>query len=347
MTIPSASFSPGMSCGVRCAASRTACSRLLPDYTAAGFTLADIPLSDLHGEPLAVRSVDRLSLQVIIASPERLFAQQRRLTAWLATLLVSALAAALVAFWSMRQAVARERQLGRLKSDFVSSVSHELRAPVAAIRLMAENLESGAVPTEARRREYHRHLAEECRRLGALIDNVLDFARIEQDRKSYAFAETDVATLVCDALALMQPRAIQRRQELTLDLQPIEPSPVCDGLAVRQALINLLDNAIKFSPEDTLIKVGARTTGDRFWEITVRDEGPGIPDAEQEKIFERFYRLGSELRRETQGAGIGLSIVRHIAEAHGGRVELESEPGQGATFTLVLPMHPPGVVETL
>ncbi len=320
---------------------------LLPDFTRVEFMLADVPLSNLRGEPLTTRHLDALSLRVTIASTERLFAQQRRQTAWLAALLVSAFAAALAAFWGMRRAVARERQLSRLKSDFVSSVSHELRAPVAAMRLLAENLEAGAVPTEIRQREYHRHFVEECRRLGALVDNVLDFARIEQNRKTYDFAETDVAALIADALALMQPRAIQRRQELVSDLQPVEPPPVCDGLTVRQALINLLENAIKFSAEGTSIRVGAGMSSPGGWEISVRDEGPGIAAAEHQKIFERFYRLGSELRRETQGAGIGLSIVRHIAEAHGGRVKLESDPGKGATFTLALPLRPPGSVETL
>ena len=102
---------------------------------------------------------------------------------------------------------------------------------------------------------------------------------------------------------------------------------------------------MKFSPEGTDIRVGLRPASSNRWEILVRDEGSGIPAAEHEKVFERFYRLGSELRRETQGAGIGLSIVAHIAEAHGGRVELASEPNKGATFTLVFPVRPPGVVE--
>lgn len=317
----------------------------LPDFAAIEFVLDDFPLTDSRGQPLASRKLDGLAIRIVVAFPERLFAQQRRQTAWLAALLVCAFAVALAGFWSMRRTLAHERRLSQLKSDFVSSVSHELRAPVAAMRLMAENLETGAVPTETRQREYHRHLAEECRRLGALIDNVLDFARIEQNHKMYAFAETDVNALVHDALALMQPRAAQRRQELTSDLQLIEPPPVCDGLAIRQALVNLLENAIKFSPEDTPIRVISRAASDSLWELSVHDDGPGIPSTEHEKVFERFYRLGSELRRETQGAGIGLSIVRHIAEAHGGRVRLESEAGKGATFTLVLPRHPPDSIE--
>lgn len=319
----------------------------LSNYASIAFTLDGQPLLEPRGDSLASREMDDLAIRVVLALPEQLYAQQRQQTLWLAALLASALAAALAGFWALRRALAREQQLGQLKSDFVSSVSHELRAPIAAVRLMAENLESGMVPTETRQREYHHHIAEECRRLSALIDNVLDFARIEQDRKTYAFAETDVAALVRDALALMHPRAVQQRQELFPELQPVEPPPACDGLAVRQAVINLLDNAIKFSTEGSRIYVRLGLHDAGGWQIAVRDEGPGIPTAEHGKIFERFYRLGCELRRETQGAGIGLSIVKHIVEAHGGRVEVESQPGAGATFTLVLPLCPPGAGEAI
>lgn len=314
--------------------------RELAGYAAAAVTLDGEPLAPPAGEVLAARERDGLRVAVVLALPERLFAQQRRQTVWLASLLALALATAGAGFWTLRRAVARERQLGQLKSDFVSSVSHELRAPVASMRLMAENLESGAVPTEARRGEYHRLIAEECRRLSALIENVLDFARIEQDRKTYDFAETDAAALVRDALDFMRPRAGQRGQEIRAELAVIDPPPVCDGLAVRQALINLLDNAIKFAPEASAIDVSLRARAPGAWEIAVRDAGPGIAAAEHEIIFERFHRLGSELRRETQGAGIGLSIVRHIAQAHGGRVELKSQPGDGSEFALVLPVLP-------
>ena len=317
----------------------------LPDYAAVAFTLDGHEILATRGEALAAHAIDGLVIRIVLATPDRLYAQQRQQTWWLAALLASAFAAALVGVWALRRALIRERQLGQLKSDFVSSVSHELRAPVAAMRLMAENLEVGAVPTEVRRREYQHHIAEECRRLSALIDNVLDFARIEQNRKTYDCAETDAAALVRDALALMQGSASQRRQEITANLEPVDPPPVCDGLAVRQAVINLLDNAIKFSPHGSRITLGLGRHGTGDWEIAVRDEGPGIPPAEHGRIFERFYRLGCELRRETQGAGIGLSIVRHIAEGHGGRVEVESNPGAGATFRLVLPLQPPATIE--
>ena len=320
---------------------------LCPDYAAPAFLLDGVPLVNASGETLASQDLeDGLSVRIVLTRPALLYARQRQQTLWLAALLASALAASPAGFWAMRRALTRERQLGELKSNFVASVSHELRAPIASVRLMAENLEAGAVPAESRRREYHALIAEECRRLSALIDNVLDFARIEQNRRTYDFVETDVPALVADAVQLMRPRATQRRQEVQVDAQPVDPPPCCDGLAVRQALINLLDNAVKFSPVETTIRVRVGNRNAHTWYIAVRDEGPGIPPAEHAAIFDRFHRLGNELRRETQGAGIGLSIVRHIAQAHGGSIEVESQSGAGATFTLDLPLLPPGIADT-
>lgn len=315
---------------------------VLPSFASVEVMLGDIPLTESSDSHERLGTISHGSFQFVgaLANPTMLYARQREQSLWLAALLACTFAAGLAGLWTMRRSLLKERRLSELKSNFVSSVSHELRAPVASMRLMAENLESRAVTDEHRREEYHRLIAEECRRLGALIDNVLDFARIEQDRKVYHFAETDAAALVRDTHVLMQNRAAQRQQEICAEIQTIDPPPCIDALAVRQALINLLDNAIKFSAEKTQITVMLRPRDSREWEIAVADQGIGIPTSEQEKIFERFYRIGSELRRETQGAGIGLSIVKHIAQAHGGRIEVKSEPGKGAVFSLILPLVP-------
>ena len=292
--------------------------------------------------------IDGFSFTAYLQDPGQIYAAQRRLSRWLAALVACAFAAEVAAFLAMRRSLLREAQLGELKSDFVSSVSHELRAPIASMRIMAENLESDAVTEPERRRDYHRLLAEECRRLSVLIDNVLDFARIEQNRRTYRFEESDVVALARDAVQLLHSRASERRQRLHAELAVIEPPPACDSLAVRQALINLLDNAIKFSPEDSeiVVRLQMGRMGDMNapvgWQLSVTDQGPGIPSKEQGRIFERFYRLGSEMRRETQGAGIGLSIVQHIVEGHGGSVAVGSAPGAGATFTLHFPLNPNG-----
>jgi signal transduction histidine kinase len=293
-----------------------------------------------EGDELARITRDSMTASVRLTSLPALYEQQRKQTLWLAALLTSALAAVLAGFWLLRRSLAREQQLGQMKSNFVASVSHELRAPIASMRVMAENLESGLVQEDSRRTEYHRLISEECRRLSSLIDNVLDFARIEQNRKSYHFAETEIHALVQDAISLMQARASQRQQKITSQLELIEPPPLCDGAAIQQALINLLDNAIKFSAAGLEILVRVRKGSADTWELAVVDQGVGIARAEHLRIFERFYRVGSELCRETQGAGIGLSIVQHVAAGHCGSVAVESEPGAGATFTLSLPLNP-------
>jgi signal transduction histidine kinase len=149
--------------------------------------------------------------------------------------------------------------------------------------------------------------------------------------------------LAGQTVELLTPNAQERQVRLQLDTSrfPTDNPPfVCDGPAIQQALVNLIDNAIKHSPAGAEITVGLSLEADHSLRLWVRDQGPGIPRSEHERIFERFYRLGSELRRETQGVGIGLAIVKHIVEGHGGHARVESEPGHGSCFTLELPPQP-------
>jgi signal transduction histidine kinase len=205
---------------------------------------------------------------------------------------------------------------------------------------MAENLERGKITDENRRMEYFRLIGQECRRLSDLISNVLDFSRIEQGRKQYEFEDCNVPAIVERTLQVMQTPATERGVSLKLLRSPGDGEVLrtVDGKALQQALVNLIDNALKHAPPNTRVEVGLEASPDRpeiaLW---VEDQGPGIPAAEHERIFERFYRLGSELRRETQGVGIGLSIVKHIVEAHGGRIRVRSAPGEGSRFTIELP----------
>lgn len=316
----------------------------LPEYFVSDVSLSPTPAASLlasapTGERFFERASEVFSIACVLADPARLYAQQRQQTLWLGGLLVVAVVSAGAGFFTLRRSLARERRLGEMKSNFVSSVSHELRTPVASIQLMAENLDAGVVTDEARKKEYHRLIADECRRLGSLIANVLDFARIEQGRKTYRFSETNVAELLRETARLMQPRADTRKQRIIVEAEEIEPE--CDGLAIQQALVNLLENAVKFSPEGKTITAAIRSVDAATWEIFVSDEGLGVAAAEREQIFERFYRAGSELTRETQGTGIGLSIVKHVAEAHGGTVRVGDAAGGGAQFTMRLPFSPP------
>lgn len=292
--------------------------------------------------------VGNRSLQ-LIAAPAILEKSIRRQQDWTLALLATAVLVAAISLFSIHRSVARERHLAELKSQFVASVSHELRAPIGSIRLMAEALQQEKVRHPA---EFHQLIAREGARLSHLIENVLDFSRIEDGRKQYRFEECDLTALIRDTLRLMQPLAHDHDVHFTDELPEI--TATVDPAAIQQALVNLLDNAIKFSPKNGTVHIeaackrsssppspdsGHPTAVDSI-QITIRDHGPGIPKSEQQKIFQRFHRLGNELRRETQGAGIGLSIVKHIAEAHHGTITVQCPPKKGTTFTLSLPNKP-------
>jgi len=286
-------------------------------------------------------------LRVLLADRNLMLAAHHQRVMRFGALILASAIAAIIGFLAARRAFRRQLHLSEMKSNFVSSVSHELRAPIASVRLMAEGLERGKIQDPGKQHEYFRFIVQECRRLSSLIENVLDFSRIEQGRKEYEFEPTDVAALAEQTVRLMNTYADERQIRILFQVKG-GPLPVeMDGKAIQQALVNLIDNAIKHSVSGSTITVGldfgnaaALQAGQATQQVHlwVEDHGEGIPPEEHERIFERFYRLGSELRRETQGVGIGLSIVKHIVEAHGGKIIVRSAPGQGSRFTIVLPV---------
>jgi signal transduction histidine kinase len=227
--------------------------------------------------------------------------------------------------------------LAKLKSDFVANVSHELRTPLALIRLYAETLELGRLSAKEKYQEYFRIIREESERLTALINNILDFSRIEAGRKEYEFRETDLAELVHSTLESyrfqMQQNGFAFEENISADIPPVN----VDREAIARSLLNLVNNALKYSKDDKYIGVSLYRSNGSV-NLEVRDHGIGIPAHEQEKIFEKFYRCGDPLVHNVKGSGLGLSLVRHIARAHGGDVLVESHPQKGSKFTIALPL---------
>jgi signal transduction histidine kinase len=286
----------------------------------------------------------RLTVSLDLADADRLYTSYR-VRLWMAIGLVGIAAlAALGGVAGAWRAFERQRRLNELKSNFVASVSHELRAPIAAMQLMSESLERGAVGDEKRRHEYFRLIGQECRRLSSLVENVLDFSRIDRGRREYHLEPVAIMPIVERTIELMQPAAGQRHVSIAGPPDAAAAGAAdgagrrrVDAEALQQALMNIVDNAIKHSPvgAEVAVTVDADPASVR---LSVTDKGPGIAKEERERIFEPFYRGGTELRRETAGIGIGLSIARQIVEAHGGRIDVDSERGSGSRFTIVLPI---------
>jgi signal transduction histidine kinase len=234
--------------------------------------------------------------------------------------------------------VTKEMALARLKSDFVSNVSHELRTPLSLIRLYAETLELGRLNAAEKQQEYFRIIRKESERLTGLINNILDFSRIEAGKKEYDFRETDIAELVRNTLDSYRYQIEQHgftfQENIACDIPPM----AVDREAIARSLLNLVNNALKYSHDDKYLGVNLyRVNGSVRLEVV--DHGIGIPQTEQHKVFEKFYRVGDPLVHNTKGSGLGLSLVRHIVHAHGGDVMVESAPGKGSKFIIDLPVE--------
>ena len=235
------------------------------------------------------------------------------------------------------RSVSKEMALAHLKSDFVSNVSHELRTPLALIRLYAETLELGRITTQEKKEEYYRIIRKESERLTALINNILDFSRIEAGRKEYDFRETDMAELVRNTLDAYRYQIEQQGFAFEQSIDASIPAVRVDREAIARALVNLVNNALKYSADEKFLGVKLYRANNSL-KLEVVDRGIGITRREQSKIFEKFYRTGDPLVHNTKGSGLGLSLVRHITQAHGGEVEVESTPGKGSKFILSLPL---------
>jgi signal transduction histidine kinase len=237
--------------------------------------------------------------------------------------------------------VRRELRVAEMRSQFVSSVSHELKTPLTAIRMFAETLRMGRAADPAIRDEYLDTIVNESERLTRLLNNVLDFSRIEAGRKTYQFASHDLESIVRTATRAMHYPLARQGFELRVDIGAGIPPVRVDADALEQAILNLLANALKYSGDARKIELTLARDGEHAV-VSVRDWGIGIEPVDQKRIFDKFYRVERPENRLIPGTGLGLTLVDHIVRAHHGRIDVDSTPGTGSTFRIHLPLGEEG-----
>lgn len=233
--------------------------------------------------------------------------------------------------------ISREQELARMKSDFISNVTHEIKTPITTIRSLAENVKEGWVTSIDKQQDYFRLIARESERLGHLVENTLDFSRIESGSKRYRMEDSSTQEVIEKTVDrfrnLTEGQQVEISCNISKNLAPIR----MDVEALGQALLNLFDNAVKYSKERKIIMLIAEVEGDHL-KIAVSDQGIGIDRKDIPRIFEKFYRSESNTKKNITGSGIGLTIVKEIVEAHNGRIEVVSERNKGSTFTIYIPI---------
>jgi signal transduction histidine kinase len=233
----------------------------------------------------------------------------------------------------------RGQELAKLRTQFIASVSHELRTPLTAIRMFVESLKMNPDLDVGTRSDYLDTMLRETERLSRLVGNVLEFSRIERDRKTYSLHPVALSQVVDSVITCFGPVVEHAGYRLRATKDPDLPEVRADADALQQAIVNLLSNAMKYSGSSREIELSVRRR-EKLAEVLVRDFGVGIAVPDQARIFEPFYRAESIENHSIQGAGLGLAVVRHVIRGHGGEILLESAPGQGSTFRLLLPICP-------
>lgn len=235
------------------------------------------------------------------------------------------------------RATDREARLAEAKSNFVANVSHELKTPLSLLSLFSEILELGRVKNEEKKIEYYQIIRHESRRLNKMIDNILDFSKIEAGRKTYKFVDGDIGEVIDDVLSSYRYQIVNARFDVQKNIPASLPAVLIDRDAMAQAISNLVDNAIKYSGKVKQLSISAEALGSEL-SVEIADQGIGISRVEQAKVFEKFYRVGDGMVHDVKGSGLGLSLVKHIIEAHKGSISVESEVGKGSRFTILLPL---------
>lgn len=242
--------------------------------------------------------------------------------------------------------VTRVKDLENTRRDFVANVSHELRTPLSLIKGFTETLMEGAVDDRQKAREFLQTIDKHADRLGYLIDDLLTLSMLESGQLAMNRQPTDLGQLARRVQDDLSTKAAKRSIRLETDISG-GLTLDADGDRLQQAVFNLVDNAIKYGRVEGYVSIEAHLNGNGMAEVAVVDDGPGIPPESVEKVFERFFRVDKARSRETGGTGLGLAIVKHIAQAHGGRVRLESHIGRGSRFVLCLPVADKGKAGSL
>ena len=228
-------------------------------------------------------------------------------------------------------------KIAQLKSDFVSNVSHEIRTPLSLIRMYAETLMLGRVPNEDKKNHYYKTIHHESGRLTFLVNNILDFSRIEANKKTYQFEHRDLNELVEDIYQSFNHHFSEQQIQCRLILSDEKLAVFIDSQAFEEALSNLIENAIKYGNGQSEIQISTYEENG-FACCSIKDHGIGISKSAQKQIFDKFYRVESALTQKTKGTGLGLSLVKHIMESHKGRIDVNSKLNEGSTFILKFPI---------
>jgi signal transduction histidine kinase len=285
--------------------------------------------------------IDEMSwrIQVWPSDPAVIYGDiQQRKNLFMAILVFVAVLLLFGSYFTVR-IVRRELEIARLRADFVSTVSHEFRSPLTGIRQLGEMLLDGRAHDTAKQRDYFKMIVQESNRLTRLVENILDFSRMEEGRKEYRFEPLDTSRWLRRLTSDFEAGIAVDGVMVETDIPEGLPLISADSDALGSAVHNLLDNAVKYSPGTNKVWLDAEAEGGEV-RIAVRDRGIGISESDRKHIFDRFYRTDGEVSRRIKGAGLGLSLVRHIVTAHGGMVECESQVGEGSTFSIRLPALP-------
>ena len=247
-----------------------------------------------------------------------------------------AVTAFLLGLYFMVHNILSKIKINRMKEDFISSVSHELKTPIAAVRMLAETLKRGKVKEESRKNQYYEMIMRESDRLTRFINKILDFARIEKGGKIFYFEKSDIKDLLKTALDIYKDEAQDENLKLSLNSEPGDVYADIDKDAIIQVVLNLMDNAYKYSKEEKTITLTLRKSDKNIF-IEVQDKGIGIPKEDVEKVFDKFYRVDKYSTGKVKGSGLGLPFVKSVIDAHSGKIALESELGKGTKFIISLP----------